>query len=109
MALIADCDAAVTAVTDGWITDAGSTNVPTCTKMELNAVEDSDGEGTYVHPVFVVASFTNFVVSTTLLIQEAEGIDETSGQTLTTKYQRVSSDALGHTVGTDFGPWYKVS
>ena len=97
MALIADCDAAVTAVTNGWITAAGSANVPT-TKNAQGVTE----------PVFANASFTNFIVSTTDLIQTVEGLDN-DAQVVITKYTRVSSALLGHTVGTDWGEWTKTS
>ncbi len=96
MALIADANASVTAVTTGWITAAGSTNVPT-TKNSLGVTE----------PVFANASFETFVVSTTDLIQTVKGIDN-AAQSVITEYTRVSSALLGHTVGTDWGEWTKT-
>ena len=107
MALIADCNAATTAVADGWIKIGGTVNAPMQKKMELNAVVGSEGEGTYMHAVFADATFKVDLADNQAIVQYAEGLDE-GGQDTTTVYKRISAASLGHVVGTDWGEWLKT-
>ena len=103
MSLITNCNAITAATLDGWITTAGTTNQPMETKTGASVA------------VFIEASFTHFIVSTTTYVQEVEGIAEYDGSEtgrhggVLTKYQRVSSTRLGQTRGTDWTDWVKVS
>jgi len=108
MALIVDCDSAITEGSDGWIA-LETANVPMQKKMALNTHTGSAGEGTYEHPVFEIASLSVDVAGNSLIIQTVKGVDEASGQSSTTKYERISALALGHQVGTDWTSWTKVS
>ena len=109
MALITDCNLAVAEGNDIWIA-LETANVPMQKKLVLNTNAGSDGFETYMHPVFNIAALSVDVAGNSLIIQTAKGLDEPfSGQSITTKYERVSALELGHEVGTDWSGWTKVS
>ncbi len=108
MALIADCNTAVTEDAAGWIT-LDTVNGPMQKKSAVNDVAGSAGEGTFMHSVYAIATLNVDVASTSLIVQTTDGLDEATGQSVTTKYQRVSAIELGHVVGTDWSEWTKVS
>jgi len=94
--LIADCNAE-TESADGYITMAGSLNIPTTITPQ--------GE---VDNVFASGTFISKLATGSLIVQEIEGIDDVK-QSTTTKYTRFSSTEAGHVLGTDFSEWLKSS
>ncbi len=109
MALTTDCNTAVTEDASGWIA-LETLNAPRQKKMSLyTSTLPSDLTGGYVHPVLSIASLIVDVAGNSLIIQTVKGLDEATGQSVTTKYERVSALELGHQVGTDWSEWVKVS
>ena len=109
MALITDCDLAIAEDASGWIA-LETLNAPRQTKMSLyTSTLPPDLTDGYVHPVFNIASLIVDVAGNSLIVQTVKGLDEYTGQSITTKYERISALEMGHQVGTDWSEWVKIS
>lgn len=107
--LITDCNLAVTAATDLWVA-LETLNAPLQKKLvPYTSTLPANLTGGYEHPVFAIAALNVSVAGNSLIIQTVKGLDEPfSGQSITTKYERVSALELGMEVGTDWSSWVKI-